>query len=80
MDVPVGRGDESRDGGLTWSPVTDSDLPNPGSGAEIINLRNGRWLLIGNDTERGGPQGPSGPLSGEPALEREAAPPGETRA
>jgi predicted neuraminidase len=44
---------ESRDGGLTWSPVTDSDLHNPGSGAEIINLRNGRWLLIGNDTERG---------------------------
>src|SRR5687768_15621352 len=44
---------ESRDNGLTWSPVTDSDLPNPGAGAEIIGLRNGRWLLISNDTERG---------------------------
>lgn len=44
---------ESRDGGETWSPVTDSDLPNPGSGAEIINLRDGRWALIGNDTEQG---------------------------
>lgn len=44
---------ESRDGGLTWSPVTDSEHPNPGSGAEVISLRNGRWLLIGNDTESG---------------------------
>jgi predicted neuraminidase len=44
---------ESRDGGLTWSPVSDSEQPNPGSGAEITGLRNGHWLLIGNDTERG---------------------------
>jgi predicted neuraminidase len=44
---------ESRDGGETWSPVTDSEQPNPGSGAEIISLRNGRWVLISNDTERG---------------------------
>jgi predicted neuraminidase len=43
----------SRDGGLTWSPVTDSDLPNPGAGAEIIGLRNGHWALIYNDTEVG---------------------------
>jgi predicted neuraminidase len=44
---------ESRDGGETWSPVTDSDLPNPGAGAEIIGLRNGDWALISNDTEEG---------------------------
>jgi predicted neuraminidase len=44
---------ESRDGGETWSAVVDSDLPNPGSGAEIISLRNGHWVLIYNDTERG---------------------------
>jgi predicted neuraminidase len=44
---------ESRDRGETWSPVTDSDLPNPGSGAEIISLSNGHWALISNDTERG---------------------------
>jgi predicted neuraminidase len=43
---------ESRDRGETWSAVTDTDLPNPGSGAEIISLRNGHWVLIGNDTER----------------------------
>ena len=44
---------ESRDGGETWSPVVDSDLPNPGSGAEVINLRNGHWAVIYNDTVMG---------------------------
>jgi predicted neuraminidase len=44
---------DSFDGGKTWSPVTDTDLPNPGSGAEIISLRNGHWVLISNDTEQG---------------------------
>jgi predicted neuraminidase len=43
----------SYDRGETWSDVTDSDLPNPGSGAEIIRLQNGNWLLISNDTEKG---------------------------
>ena len=44
---------ESRDGGKTWSPVVDSSIPNPGSGAEIISLSNGHWVLIYNDTEQG---------------------------
>ena len=44
---------ESLDRGETWSPVVDSNLPNPGSGAEIISLKNGHWALISNDTERG---------------------------
>ncbi|MFO1501060.1 MAG: sialidase family protein [Verrucomicrobiota bacterium] len=44
---------ESRDRGETWSPVVDSPLPNPGSGAEVISLRNGHWVLISNDTEKG---------------------------
>lgn len=44
---------ESRDGGFTWSEVTDSLHPNPGSGAEITSLRDGRWILISNDLERG---------------------------
>jgi predicted neuraminidase len=43
----------SPDRGATWSPVTDSAVPNPGSGAEVINLRDGRWALISNDTESG---------------------------
>jgi predicted neuraminidase len=44
---------ESHDRGLTWGPVTDSSVPNPGSGADLIRLRNGHWVLIGNDTEQG---------------------------
>jgi predicted neuraminidase len=44
---------DSWDRGLTWSAVTDSGVPNPGSGAEVIVLRNGNWLLIANDTEEG---------------------------
>jgi len=44
---------ESRDRGQTWSPVVDSAIPNPGSGAEVISLSNGHWALIYNDTELG---------------------------
>lgn len=44
---------ESRDRGETWSPVTDSAVPNSGTGSEIIALRNGHWALVGNDLERG---------------------------
>jgi len=33
--------------------VTDSEHPNPGSGAEIISLRNGHWALVCNDLEQG---------------------------
>jgi len=43
----------SKDKGLTWSSVRDSELPNPGSGADIVTLRNGHWVLAYNDTERG---------------------------
>jgi len=42
----------SSDKGMTWSPVRDSQLPNPGSGADIVTLRNGHWVLAYNDTER----------------------------
>lgn len=44
---------ESRDRGATWGAVTDTLLPNPGSGADLIRLRNGHWAFIGNDTESG---------------------------
>jgi hypothetical protein len=44
---------ESKDLGKTWSAVSDSELANSGTGAEIIRLRNGNWLLINNDTEQG---------------------------
>ncbi|HKJ66887.1 MAG TPA: exo-alpha-sialidase [bacterium] len=44
---------ESNDRGETWSPVRDSQFPNPGSGAEVMVLENGHWVLIYNDLERG---------------------------
>ncbi len=43
----------SGDKGMTWSLARDSALPNPGSGADIVTLRNGHWVLAYNDTEAG---------------------------
>jgi predicted neuraminidase len=43
----------SKDKGLTWTGVRDSELPNPGSGADLVTLRNGHWVLAYNDTEDG---------------------------
>jgi len=43
----------SRDRGETWSPVEDSSVPNPGTGAEVRVLANGHWILIYNDLEQG---------------------------
>jgi predicted neuraminidase len=44
---------ESLDGGLTWSEVTATTLPNPGSGVEAVMLRNGHLAMIYNDLEKG---------------------------
>jgi hypothetical protein len=44
---------ESSDDGVTWGEVTNSDLPNPGSGLDGVRLASGRWLLVYNDTVRG---------------------------
>jgi predicted neuraminidase len=43
---------ESKDDGITWSTPTYTDIPNPGSSVEVAGLRDGLWVLIGNDTER----------------------------
>jgi predicted neuraminidase len=43
----------SSDRGETWTPVEDTQLPNPGAGAEVLVLKNGHWALIYNDLERG---------------------------
>jgi predicted neuraminidase len=43
----------SIDEGLTWSSPGQTELPNPGSGAEVIRLASGYWALIYNDTEEG---------------------------
>lgn len=44
---------QSADHGETWSIVENSTIPNPGSGADIVTLANGHWLLVFNDTESG---------------------------
>jgi predicted neuraminidase len=43
----------SNDDGITWSLAAYTNLPNPGSAAEIIRLENGCWALVYNDTEQG---------------------------
>ncbi len=44
---------ESSDRGETWGPERDTMLPNPGSGAEVLALANGHWVLAYNDLEQG---------------------------
>ncbi len=44
---------QSHDDGITWGPVGEADLPNPGSGLDGVRLRNGHWLLVYNDTTEG---------------------------
>lgn len=43
----------SKDNGLTWSSVVDTDIPNPGSAADVVVLNNGDWALALNDLEEG---------------------------
>jgi predicted neuraminidase len=47
------RSSSSKDDGLSWGPVIETDLPNPGSGLDGVRLANGHWLLVYNDTTRG---------------------------
>lgn len=44
------RASSSHDDGLTWGPVTETELPNPGAGIDGVRLANGHWLLVYNDT------------------------------
>ena len=44
---------QSKDQGVNWSPVVDSKVTNPGSGADAVVLEDGSWLIIGNDTNDG---------------------------
>ena len=43
---------ESKDDGITWGEVGNSELPNPGAGIDGVRLSNGHWVLIYNDTVR----------------------------
>lgn len=42
---------DSKDGGVTWSPVEKTALPHPNAGIEAIVTASGRLLMIYNDSE-----------------------------
>ena len=44
---------DSTDAGLTWSPAHPLDLPNPNSGIDAITLKDGRTVLVYNNTNAG---------------------------
>jgi len=44
---------DSADNGLHWSGVHTLDLPNPNSGLDAVALRDGRVVLIFNNTNKG---------------------------
>lgn len=44
---------ESTDEGESWTTARDTDIPNPGSSLEVVRLRNGHWIMVYNDLERG---------------------------
>jgi predicted neuraminidase len=43
----------SQDGGRTWDELTATELPNPNSGIDAVTLRDGRQLLVFNNTPKG---------------------------
>ena len=44
---------ESKDDGESWTEARDSDILNPGTSVEVVRLRNGHWIMVYNDLERG---------------------------
>jgi predicted neuraminidase len=44
---------ESKDDGESWTDARDSDILNPGTSVEVVRLRNGHWIMVYNDLERG---------------------------
>lgn len=43
----------SKDDGVSWTTARDTDIPNPGTSLEAVRLRNGDWMMVYNDLERG---------------------------
>ena len=52
----VGRIQEawSSDQGRTWSAIAPTELPNPDAGIDAVNLRDGRFLLVYNHSDKHG--------------------------
>ena len=44
----------SNDQGKTWTPMKESNLPNPNAGTDAVTLSNGIQLIVYNHTKRGG--------------------------
>lgn len=44
---------DSYDGGRTWSPAWETELPNPNSGIDSVGLADGRIVMVYNHTEKG---------------------------
>ncbi len=43
----------SKDDGVSWTLAQDTEIPNPGTSIEVVRLRNGHWIAVYNDLERG---------------------------
>ena len=43
----------SKDNGMSWTDASDTDIPNSGTSVEVIALKDGRWLMVNNDLEKG---------------------------
>ena len=43
----------SKDDGVSWTQARDTEIPNPGTSLEVVRLRNGNWIVVYNDLERG---------------------------
>jgi predicted neuraminidase len=44
---------DSFDGGVTWTEARKTNIPNPNSGIDAVKLRDGRFILVYNNTRTG---------------------------
>jgi predicted neuraminidase len=43
----------SKDDGVSWTQARDTEIPNPGTSIEVVRLREGNWIAVYNDLEKG---------------------------